>query len=58
VSNICQALGGGHVFNMLGAGSDGNATRKFAAYGFTKAGLGQLTKTLASEEGRCRLTPG
>jgi chlorophyll(ide) b reductase len=23
--------GGGHVFNMKGAGSDGNATKKYAA---------------------------
>lgn len=40
---------GGHVFNLLGAGSDGGATLKYAAYGHTKAGLVQLTKTLAKE---------
>jgi chlorophyll(ide) b reductase len=40
---------GGHVFNMLGAGSDGGPTAKYAAYGHTKAGMGQLTKTLATE---------
>ena len=41
--------GGGHVFNLLGAGSDGGPTKKYAAYGHTKAGLMQLTKTLAGE---------
>ena len=41
--------GGGHVFNLLGAGSDGGPTLKYAAYGHTKAGLVQLTKTLAGE---------
>eukprot|EP00242_Pyramimonas_sp_CCMP2087_P018235 CAMPEP_0198197996 /NCGR_PEP_ID=MMETSP1445-20131203/1532_1 /TAXON_ID=36898 /ORGANISM="Pyramimonas sp., Strain CCMP2087" /LENGTH=309 /DNA_ID=CAMNT_0043867427 /DNA_START=428 /DNA_END=1358 /DNA_ORIENTATION=+ len=41
--------GGGHVFNMKGAGSDGNATKKFAAYGFSKAGMAQLAKSLAAE---------
>ena len=40
---------GGHVFNMLGAGSDGGPTQKYAAYGHTKAGMAQLTKTLAGE---------
>lgn len=40
---------GYHIFNMEGAGSDGMETRKYAAYGFTKAGLSQLTKTLNKE---------
>lgn len=40
---------GGHVFNLLGAGSDGGVTKKYAAYGHTKAGMTQLTKTLAEE---------
>lgn len=30
--------GGGHVFNMDGAGADGTATPNYAAYGATKAG--------------------
>ena len=30
--------GGGHVFNMDGAGADGMATPSYAAYGATKAG--------------------
>lgn len=38
-----------HVFNMDGAGVDGSATPKYAAYGSTKAGLGQLFKTLGQE---------
>ena len=37
------------MFNMLGAGSDGSPTVKYAAYGHTKAGMTQLTKTLAKE---------
>ena len=40
---------GYHIFNMEGAGSDGNETTKYAAYGFTKAGMSQLTKTLNKE---------
>ena len=40
---------GYHIFNMEGAGSDGNETRKYAAYGYTKAGFSQLTKTLNKE---------
>lgn len=41
--------GRGHVFNLEGAGSDGSATRKYAAYGHSKAGMAQLAKTMASE---------
>jgi hypothetical protein len=33
---------GGHVFNMDGAGADGNATPRFAAYGATKRSLQQV----------------
>jgi chlorophyll(ide) b reductase len=33
---------GGHVFNMDGAGADGNATPRFAAYGATKRSLAQV----------------
>ncbi len=32
------ATGGGHIFNMDGAGADGQATPQYAAYGATKAG--------------------
>lgn len=39
----------GRVYNMEGAGSDGAATRLFAAYGATKAGVAQLTRSLAAE---------
>lgn len=31
--------GGGHIFNMDGAGADGMPTPQYAAYGATKAGL-------------------
>jgi chlorophyll(ide) b reductase len=37
---------GGHIFNMDGAGADGNATPRFAAYGATKRGLVQLSRSL------------
>ena len=37
---------GGHIFNMDGAGADGAATPRFAAYGASKRGLVQLGKSL------------
>lgn len=37
---------GGVIFNMDGAGADGNATPRFAAYGATKRSLTQLSKSL------------
>ena len=37
---------GGHIFLMDGAGADGNATPRFAAYGASKRGLAQLRKSL------------
>eukprot|EP00798_Chlamydomonas_sp_ICE-L_P017213 gene17213-23534_t len=40
---------GGHIFNMDGAGADGNATPRFAAYGATKRSLAQLGKSLVAE---------
>ena len=36
----------GHVFNVDGAGADGNATPRFAAYGASKRGLAQLGKSI------------
>ena len=36
----------GHIFNVDGAGADGNATPRFAAYGASKRGLVQLGKSL------------
>lgn len=41
--------GGGHIFNMDGAGADGNPTPRFAAYGATKRSVGQLNKSLEAE---------
>lgn len=41
----------GHIFNMDGAGADGNATPRFAAYGATKRSLAQLGKSLTAELG-------
>ena len=35
---MSQQEGGGHIFNMDGAGADGSATPQYAAYGATKAG--------------------
>eukprot|EP00892_Ulva_mutabilis_P002300 jgi/Ulvmu1/12070/UM083_0083.1 len=40
---------GGHIFNMDGAGADGNPTPRFAAYGATKRALSQLNKSLEAE---------
>jgi chlorophyll(ide) b reductase len=40
---------GGLVFNMEGAGSDGSPTRKYVAYGATKAALPQLLTSLRAE---------
>eukprot|EP00877_Chromochloris_zofingiensis_P005359 jgi/Chrzof1/14824/Cz09g17200.t1_NOL[v5.2] len=40
---------GGHLFNMDGAGADGSATPRFAAYGATKRSLAQLGKSLEAE---------
>eukprot|EP00884_Botryococcus_braunii_P008901 jgi/Botrbrau1/18011/Bobra.0062s0004.1 len=40
---------GGHIFNMDGAGADGSPTPRFAAYGATKRGLVQLSKSLQAE---------
>ena len=37
---------GGHIFLMDGAGADGSATPRFAAYGASKRGLAQLRKSL------------
>ncbi|EFN50529.1 hypothetical protein CHLNCDRAFT_55778, partial [Chlorella variabilis] len=45
VAGLGQAWGRGQ-FNMDGAGADGNATPRFAAYGATKRGLAQLGKSL------------
>ncbi|CAI7904976.1 unnamed protein product [Closterium sp. NIES-53] len=39
----------GHIVNMDGAGADGNATLRFAAYGATKRSLAQFTKSLQAE---------
>ncbi len=39
------AAGGGHIFNMDGAGADGQATPHYAAYGATKAGAYSLCRT-------------
>eukprot|EP00873_Tetraselmis_striata_P037875 jgi/Tetstr1/458139/TSEL_044631.t1 len=41
--------GGGHIFNMDGAGADGSPTPRFAAYGATKRGLQQFSKSLQAE---------
>ncbi|QDZ24245.1 short-chain dehydrogenase/reductase [Chloropicon primus] len=40
---------GGHVFNMDGAGYDGNATPNYAAYGATKAAITQMNRSLRKE---------
>ncbi|KAK9861543.1 hypothetical protein WJX84_011294 [Apatococcus fuscideae] len=44
-----QQKAGGHIFVMDGAGADGNATPRFAAYGATKRSLAQFIKSLQAE---------
>ena len=46
---------GGHIFNMDGAGADGNATPSFAAYGATKRCLSQLGKSLQAELSQAKI---
>mmetsp|Transcript_10474 Transcript_10474/g.29783 ORF Transcript_10474/g.29783 Transcript_10474/m.29783 type:complete len:549 (-) Transcript_10474:166-1812(-) len=41
--------GGGHIFNMDGAGADGMPTPYYAAYGSTKAAIGHLKASLQEE---------
>ena len=40
---------GGAIFNLAGAGSDGNATPNYSIYGSTKSGLIQFTKSIQQE---------
>lgn len=49
IRTMRETSGRGHIFLLEGAGSDGGATRKYAAYGHTKAGMAQLAKTMAAE---------
>lgn len=54
---------GGHVFTMDGAGSGGNATATYAAYGATKRAIPQMVSSLSKELGESRvrfhtLSPG
>eukprot|EP00882_Tetradesmus_deserticola_P016046 GHRQ01017115.1.p1 GENE.GHRQ01017115.1~~GHRQ01017115.1.p1 ORF type:complete len:320 (+),score=122.70 GHRQ01017115.1:241-1200(+) len=49
INRMKEQPAGGHVFNMDGAGADGNATPRFAAYGATKRSLQQLGKSLEAE---------
>ena len=61
---MAKQPGGGCIFLMEGAGSDGGATNKYAAYGATKAALPQLARSLQkefAEDGRVAvhsLSPG
>lgn len=52
-----QQPNGGHVFNMDGAGANGRATPRYAAYGATKAGMawGRQTGTDGGGEGGGRV---
>lgn len=44
-----QQPNGGAIFNLSGAGSDGQPTPSYAVYGSTKAAINQLTRTLQKE---------
>lgn len=39
----------GHIFNIDGAGADGNPTGNYAAYGATKYAIVQLNRSLSQE---------
>jgi chlorophyll(ide) b reductase len=49
IKRMRRQKAGGHVFNMDGAGADGNPTPRFAAYGATKRALAQLSKSIQAE---------
>ena len=49
INVIRQQASPGHIFNMSGAGANGRPTPRFAAYGATKRGLIQLSKSLEAE---------
>lgn len=40
---------GGHIINVIGAGSNGKNTHGYSVYGSTKSGIMQFTKTLVEE---------
>jgi chlorophyll(ide) b reductase len=44
-----DGTGGGHIFNMDGAGSTGTATPGFAAYGASKLAISSLHKSVKAE---------
>jgi len=48
-ARAARGNGGGHIFNMDGAGADGTATPMYAAYGATKAAIGHLMGSLQAE---------
>lgn len=47
-----QQSTGGHIINVIGAGSDGRSTPGYSVYGATKSGIKQFTKTLVDEVGK------
>ncbi|KAL1828270.1 hypothetical protein DCAR_0207468 [Daucus carota subsp. sativus] len=49
INMMLKQPGGGHIFNIDGAGSDGRPTPRFAAYGATKRSVVHLTKSLQAE---------
>lgn len=46
---MSQQSTGGDIISVVGAGSDGRGTPKFALYGASKAGIKQMTRTLQQE---------
>jgi chlorophyll(ide) b reductase len=46
---MSQQQSGGDIISVVGAGSNGRGTPKFALYGASKAGIKQMTKTLQQE---------
>lgn len=46
---MAQQDGGGAIFNLAGAGSDGGPTPNYSVYGASKAGIVQMTRSLQKE---------
>ena len=46
----------GHIFNVIGAGSDGFPTPNYAVYGATKSGINQFTYSIQRELQGCSTT--
>lgn len=53
---LSEQRGGGHIYNMDGAGSDGSPTPFFASYGCSKSALAQFHKSVKAELKQLKLS--